>query len=770
MNYQGLELDQFQIEAIDAIKRGQTAVVAAPTGAGKTVIAEYAIETALLNDERIIYTAPIKAFSCQKFRDVFIKYSDKVGIITEDVSINPHAPVLIMTTEIFRNTIFDAPQTLVGVRYVILDEMYFINKIGGKTVWEESIIFAPEQIEFLCLSTTAPNLTQFAMWISSVRNRDVRIIHEEKRPVPLELKFFSEKLGVTTLDELRSVKHLPPGERHEQISDGKRDIISTFCDEGGLPCLYFSMSRKRCEELAYEYMELASLKPEKYKLLSEEEAEKAVSMYDELCLEHGLSESRTVALMRELIEKGMAYHHSGLFPQVKLVIEKLFAMGFLKLIFATEGFAVGINAYARTVVVDGLEKFDGNRRRYLKAREFHQMDGRAGRRGLDEKGCVYVRVNPFEAELPLVERTTMGEVENIESQLNLSYSVILNLYERHGRRIYSLLERSFNRYQMMAPLNEIEQKLSSLGQVGEISCPHGKPEIIEEYQKLTDILTKEKNNFKRESRRVRREFKRDKSALNAAIARLQEVLAEFERRRADIPCHVCAERGKCITRFQQDAKIKKTSSHLIEQKEKMDGDILGDVARKLTFLEGLGYIKGETITPKGQFASHIYGHELQTTEIICNGYFDILDEIGINITAAAIVFQAHPDAFYQELSKEQLDVSFAELNGLIQNLRRRQVAFGIDEPFKLLDASLSNIVSVWCKGYDVDELSKFTDADEGDIVMGLRQTINLLRQIEDAVWDEYLKAKVLSAISLMKVDIVDAEKALRREVGDGKEE
>jgi len=804
MDYQGLKLDRFQIEAIDAIKKRQTAVVAAPTGAGKTVIAKYALETSLLNDERIIYAAPIKALSDQKFRDISGS-SNKVGIITRDYSINPQAPILIMTTKIFRNTIFESPQTLLDVRYVILDEVQFINddKIERGTGWEESIIFAPEWIEFLCLSATIPNLTQFAAWISSVRDRDVRIIHEQKRPVPLELNFFAEKLGITTLDELRSFKNLPAKERRELISDGKTDIISIIRDEGKLPCLYFSMSRKRCEELACDYMQLALLEPEKYSLLSAEEAEEAVSIYDELCLKHGLSIGRTAALMREFVENGIAYHHAGRLPQMKSVIEKLFALGFLRLIFVTEAFAIGINMPVRTVVMDGLEKFDGNRRRHIRAREFHQMSGRAGRRGLDEKGYAYVRVNPFEVELPLVETTTTGEIEALESQLNLSYSVILNLYERHGRGIYALLEHSFKRFQMMGPLSEIEQKLSSLGQVGVISCLHDNPSLIEEYKKLTDVCTKEKNNFKRESRRARREFKRDKGALNAAIDELRTALAEFERQRADIPCHICPERGKCMVLFQKNTKIKKTSSNLIERKEKLEGDILDNVARKLTFLESLGYIKGETITPKGQFASRIHGfvlgdgiyppktetHEIQTTEIICNGYFDIPNEIGINIIAAAIVFQAHPDAFYQKLDWEQFDINFAELDRLIQNLQRRQVAFGIDEPFKLLDASLSSIVSVWCKESvvlngcipgeraspslpfktksDFDELSKYTDADEGDIITGLSQTINLLRQIEGAVCDEYLKAKVKSAISLIKVDITDAEKQLRMEVAEG---
>ncbi len=187
MEYRGIELDRFQVEAIEAIERHDTVIVTAPTGAGKTVIAEYAIETYLREGRRIIYTAPIKALSNQKYRDFSNAWGDRIGIVTGDVSINPLAPVLIMTTEIFRNTIFDDPARLDDVEYVILDEIHYINDIQRGTVWEESLIFAPQHIGFVCLSATIPNLEEFASWLREVRPvLAVTIVEESERPVPLE--------------------------------------------------------------------------------------------------------------------------------------------------------------------------------------------------------------------------------------------------------------------------------------------------------------------------------------------------------------------------------------------------------------------------------------------------------------------------------------------------------------------------------------------------------------------------------------------------------
>ena len=203
MEYKGLQLDRFQEDAIAAINRDNSVIVTAPTGAGKTVIAEYAVEKCIQENRRVIYTAPIKALSNQKYRDFYAEYGEKIGIVTGDVVLNPYAQVLLMTTEIFRNTIFDNIERLDDVAYVIFDEIHYINDIARGTVWEESLIFAPQHIKFVCLSATIPNIAHFAEWMQSVREIEIEVVEELKRPVPLEHYLYFANYGIGTTKTYR---------------------------------------------------------------------------------------------------------------------------------------------------------------------------------------------------------------------------------------------------------------------------------------------------------------------------------------------------------------------------------------------------------------------------------------------------------------------------------------------------------------------------------------------------------------------------------------
>ena len=214
---QGVKLDRFQEEAIEAINRDASVIVTAPTGAGKTVIAEYAVEKCIKESHRVIYTAPIKALSNQKYRDFYAEYGDKIGIVTGDVVLNPYAQVLLMTTEIFRNTIFDDIERLQDVSYVIFDEIHYINDIERGTVWEESIIFAPQHIKFVCLSATIPNINTFAEWMQSVRDIDIETVEELNRPVPLEHHLYFKELRYW-----RCTKHIAAVIRSRAQRDGRR--------------------------------------------------------------------------------------------------------------------------------------------------------------------------------------------------------------------------------------------------------------------------------------------------------------------------------------------------------------------------------------------------------------------------------------------------------------------------------------------------------------------------------------------------------------------
>jgi superfamily II RNA helicase len=446
MEYYGYTLDKFQEKAVLAIQNNQSVLVAAPTGAGKTLIAEYALEKGLSENRRIIYTAPIKALSNQKFRDFTKKYGDKIGVLTGDVTINPDAQVLIMTTEIFRNTVVDNPERFHDVAYVIFDEVHYLDDQERGTVWEESIIFAPAHIKIIALSATIPNLHVLAKWIRAIRNDNIEVIEENERPVPLKHLLFLQSYGVGNVKTLRKIE--TNGEKIQGADDdffkwktpGEKIIIDYLVNEKQIPCLYFSFRRQDCELKAQDNINRD--------LLNRDEKEKIEKLLNELCQKYGINQNENaVKHLFGLVRKGIAFHHAGMLPSLKEIIEQLFTGGLIKLIFTTETFAVGVNMPARTVVFDELAKFNGIRRVFLKSREYQQMAGRAGRRGIDEIGYVYSKINRPYLKSAIVERITYGQIEPVRSQFNLSYATILNLYHTLKDKIYRVCEKSLSNFQ-----------------------------------------------------------------------------------------------------------------------------------------------------------------------------------------------------------------------------------------------------------------------------------------------------------------------------------
>lgn len=446
-----LELDPFQIEAIDAIDRGVSVLVAAPTGAGKTVIAEYALELALQRGQRVIYTAPIKALSNQKFRDFRSRFGDQIGIMTGDVTINGNAPALIMTTEIFRNALFAESGRFDDTKFLIFDEVHYINDLERGTVWEESIIFAPKDIQFVCLSATMPNVQELADWIGEVRNSPVHVVREMKRPVPLRSHIFSGGHLVSLENLERSMRRPRIKQRFHRGKMGQKQnrgqrialsneaLVDVLVEEEHLPCIFFCFSRMACEANAWRLIDK--------NFLSESERVQIEALYKELVEKYEIQNDPIAQDFEKLVTRGIGYHHAGMLPTIKEVVERLFSSGLIKLLFTTETFAVGINMPARTVAFESLRKFDGVTFGYMESREYQQMSGRAGRRGMDEVGQVYAIVDAEEDDARAVKRVLTGQVEPITSRFELAYSTILNLYSRVGEAVYEACENSFATFQ-----------------------------------------------------------------------------------------------------------------------------------------------------------------------------------------------------------------------------------------------------------------------------------------------------------------------------------
>ncbi len=454
-----MEYDRFQKEAIEHINAGQSVIVCAPTGAGKTAIAEHVITESMRRGEGVIYTAPIKALSNQKFRDFQEQFKDAIGILTGDVSLNASAPVLIMTTEIFRNKVLDEPESLERYSWIIYDEVHYIDNPERGTVWEESLIFLPKHMKLLALSATIPNIRQFASWIESIHGKPVQTVVEEKRPVPLHFRFQCNNEIADSLKRFRRPQHWRPN----RIAQ----LIGYVQEQEGLPAIYFVFGRRRAEELAREL--------HGFRFLDRDEEKEITRLYAALLERFDLVTERSALELEPLVRRGIAYHHAGMLPTLKEVIERLFTSRLLKVIFTTETFALGINMPSRSVIFDELRKFYGRYVRNLKTRDFYQMAGRAGRRGIDREGFVYCRINTRRISLDDCQRVIYGKPEEVRSQFNTSYATLLNLYEKYGQKLFDLYPLSLHYYQSRKndqrfALRLLEAKLNLLKECGYLSA------------------------------------------------------------------------------------------------------------------------------------------------------------------------------------------------------------------------------------------------------------------------------------------------------------
>ncbi len=473
-NSNHFQLDDFQVKAIEAVQKNQSVLVSAPTGAGKTLIAEHLIKKCMMEKRGIIYTAPIKALSNQKYREFQALFPDQVGIITGDVNIRPHSPLLIMTTEILRNKILEIETSLDGHHWIIFDEIHYLDNLERGTVWEESLILMPKHIHFLGLSATIPNVEQFAAWLREIHSHPIVVIKENQRPVPLH--FFFQCQGMVC-DELKEVKQVAYTQRKQRRFKGNRlveikyranrpfELIRHLQQEDRLPCIYFSFSRRRCETLAVEAAQLD--------YLSGEERRQILEMYDDFCKRYDIYGEERTETLRQLVKKGVAYHHAGIHPMLKEILERLFTLKLIKIIFTTETFALGINMPARTVALDEVKKKYGRFFRALKVRDFHQMAGRSGRRGIDKEGFVYSRVDPKAVKFQELQSICKGEPEVIRSRFNTSYATILNLFETYGEELLQIHSLSFYNFQEKAAnsafqLEQMKARLQILKKLGYI--------------------------------------------------------------------------------------------------------------------------------------------------------------------------------------------------------------------------------------------------------------------------------------------------------------
>ncbi|HEY9650601.1 MAG TPA: RNA helicase [Coleofasciculaceae cyanobacterium] len=497
------ELDSFQLQAIAALNAHRSVVVCAPTGSGKTLIGEYAIYRALARGGRVFYTTPLKALSNQKLRDFREQFgAENVGLLTGDISINRDAPILVMTTEIFRNMLYGTPigevgTSLVGVEAVVLDECHYMNDRQRGTVWEESIIYCPPDIQLVALSATVANSEELTDWLNLVHGA-TELIYSNFRPVPLQFYFGNPKGVFPLLDDSKTQIHprlKPKGPKGRGKGKGGRPesptltyIVDQLHQRDMLPAIYFIFSRRGCDKAVEEMGELS--------LVNEKEAAELKRRIDDFLLRNP---DAGRAGQVEPLYRGIAAHHAGILPAWKGLVEELFQMGLVKVVFATETLAAGINMPARTTVISTLSKRTDRGHRLLTASEFLQMAGRAGRRGMDPVGYVVTLQTPFEGAKEAAYLAT-AQPDPLVSQFTPTYGMVLNLLQTHSlTEAKNLVERSFAQYLASQYLRPQQQAITELTtELTKIDIQLAPVDVkqLESYEKLSERLKEERRLLK----------------------------------------------------------------------------------------------------------------------------------------------------------------------------------------------------------------------------------------------------------------------------------
>jgi ATP-dependent RNA helicase HelY len=512
-------IDDFQIKAISAIDKNESVLVAAPTGAGKTLIAEYGIEKAIANKKRLFYTTPIKALSNQKYRDFATIFGESnLGLLTGDRKINPYAPILVMTTEILRNMIYSESQDIQDLGWVVMDEVHYLADKFRGAVWEETLILLPKEVGLICLSATVSNAEEFGNWLSSVRGT-ISVVVDENRPTPLWqlvyhegklINLFSQKFDGSSAElnpaigGSRNIRS--PRSKSTKVNRGggmdsteRMDLIGRLESENKLPAIFFIFSRNGCDKAAQ------GLASRNFSLLSKTERTEAIELCKLRTTNIDLDDLNAVDFdgFIDYVSKGIATHHAGMLPIFKELVEELFQLGLIKVVFATETLALGINMPARTVVVESLRKFDGTRHVDLTPGEFTQLTGRAGRRGIDKEGYSVV---PTSANISpqVVASLASARTYPLRSSFKPSYNMSLNLIDKYGiDRSVKYLESSFAQYQLDRQVSHLVDRARNL----ENRFKNIKSEIGDEFEVIENYFLKceEITNLERESR-IRKAF------------------------------------------------------------------------------------------------------------------------------------------------------------------------------------------------------------------------------------------------------------------------
>lgn len=817
--------DRFQRDAAAAIDHGASVVVTAPTGAGKTVVAEAAIARALARGERAVYTTPLKALSNQKFGDFRRSHGDRaVGLLTGDNSINGTASIVVMTTEVLRNMMYEGSVDLDDVGVVILDEVHYLQDPTRGGVWEEIIVHLDRRIPLVCLSATVANAEEFAGWVRD-RRGDTELVVETERPVPLEstylirdrwekggLRLYPVFQGSRPNERLARTLRAPNAARR-YASPRRHETCELLRRQHLLPAIYFIFSRAGCDSAA------SGVVARGLRLTSPDEVEQ-IRAVAEANTKHLRPEDLAVlGYQRWLhaLESGVASHHAGLVPAMKETVERLFADGLVRLVFATETLALGINMPARTVVLESLSKFNGETHELLQAGDYTQLTGRAGRRGIDEEGTAVILHSayvPFERAAGIAARGS----HPLRSSFRPTYNMAVNLVARYDQTTAEkLLDSSFAQYrearrrtEMAEAIAEEEAKLAELKEAAHHTnvdiwaladaAPPSRDRQLTEFAALTspgDILEwEERGSTIRHAVVSRGTGKRPRlltvsdsgqirrvasDRLPMSVARLgrielprpfrprdpvyrREVAAAIERFQPtervlvlDIP----EGDDPAIAGHVEAARAARQVEARLEARRRqaaaLGPGLVKDFRALLGLLEDRKYVRGWALTPKGERLRRVYNEmDLVLAEALSEQLFVGLDGPSLAALASAFTYEARREPTVAGWPREVADRAL-RVEEIWAEVAAAERKAGIPET-RPPDAGFAPIVYRWVSGEQLAELFEEEDAPIGDFVRNCRQLLDLIRQIEDV--EEVPPAGIREALRGIDRGVVAAEGAL----------
>lgn len=750
-------LDPFQEQACEVLARGNSVLVAAPTGAGKTVVAEFAVFLATQDRrKKIFYTAPMKALSNQKYQEFLAEYGQhRVGLLTGDSNINPEAQIVVMTTEVLRNMIYAGSDLLPDLAWVVLDEVHFLGDRFRGAVWEEIIIHLPAQVRLVSLSATVSNAEEFGAWLQTVRG-DTEVIVSETRPVPLQqhvliknqLAPLFEPNSKTVSAELNDLSRF--SSRNGRVSNrqkqqrGQRNfphqrtsrtaVIRLLAENDLLPAIYFIFSRVGCDAAVSQVLR------EQLWLTTPAERKEINSILDATITDLPEEDLQILGYWhwREALERGVAAHHAGLLPIFKEAVELLFQKKLLKVVFATETLSLGINMPARTTVLEKLQKFNGEQRVPITSGEYTQLTGRAGRRGIDTEGHSVVlwedgMVPDFVASL--ASRRSYP----LYSSFKPSYNMTVNLLDQFGRqRSEEILESSFAQFQADRSVVEMARTV------------HSQEDSLNKYLEAMEC---DLGDF-REYSALRRELSdlekmRTPNPSKAELATRQKKLNKTRNRLKAHPCHSCPDREAHARWGERYQQLKRKSDNLKQQIRTKTGALVKTFARIIDSLLELEYLEEHegdlVLTDRGAVLKHIYSErDLLVAECLRHGIWEGLDAPGLAAIMSCIVYEPRGEASYSpRLPKQGFSEVYEQTVQLWHELEQLAQFHRLpttDTP----SAEFALPSNRWAKGHSLDQILYDAELSAGDFVRWMKQLIDLLDQISKIVSTEH-KAKYTAA-------------------------